>query len=173
MKTKIIFILGILVLFSTGVFAQTDQASAAVQSFYKFHRSRSDVFDTRQVALRKPWFSSDLNGLFQYELKREKAFFKKNPNEKPFFGDGFPFQPLDECYKAGKSINNLYKVGATALQDQKAVVEVQFYAPKVCGGYLIDSYKVELVKNNGKWLINDWVYPDGQTLIADLKRKEY
>ena len=173
MKTKIIFILCILVLFSLNALAQTNNASAAVESFYKFHRSRSDIFNARQVALRKTWFSTNLNGLFQYELKRENEFFKKNPTEKPFFGDGFPFQPYDECFKAGKSYKNAYKVGTAAVQAQKAVVEVQFYTPKVCGGKLIDTYKVELVKSKGKWLINDWVYPDGRTLIEDLKRKDY
>src|SRR4051812_23640457 len=119
MKTKIIFILGILVSLSSGGFFQTNLPTTTVESFFKFYRSRADVFNSREVGLRKGWFSAELNRLFQYELKREGQFEKTNPNEKPAFGDGFPFQPYDECYKNNRSYKNAVKVGPASLKDSK------------------------------------------------------
>ena len=148
-------------------------ASAVVQSFYKFHRARSGIFNSSEVNLRKKWFSGDLNKLFVNELKREKEFLKANPTDKPHLGDGFPFQPYDECARTGKAIKNPYKIGAAAVNGNKAIVEVKFYNPKACGGELIETYKVELVKSKGIWLINDWLYSDGKTLTEDLKRTDY
>ncbi len=173
MKTKIIFLSIILVLLSTNIFAQKQEASAVVQSFYKFHLSRSGIFDAGEVKARKKWFTDDLNKLFQTELQREKEYLKANPTDKPHFGDGFPFQSLDECESAGKLIKNTYQVGAATVKGEQATVEVKFYQPKECGSDLIDTYKVELVKNKGKWLIDDWLYSDAKTLTEDLKRTNY
>lgn len=64
-------------------------------------------------------------------------------------------------------------VNAATVQGDKATVEVKFYSPKECGGKLIDTYKVELVKSKGKWLIDDWLYSDAKTLTEDLKRTNY
>ena len=122
---------------------------------------------------RKKWFTDDLNKLFQTELKREKEYLKVNPTDKPHFGDGFSFQSLDECESAGKSIKNTYQIGAATVKGEQATVEVKFYKPKECGGDLIDTYKVELVKTKEKWLIDDWLYSDAKTLTEDLKRTNY
>jgi len=173
MKTKIFFLVSVLVLLSTEVHAQKQDASAAVQSFYKFHLSRSDIFNADEVKARKKWFTDGLNKLFQTELQREKEYLRANPTNKPHFGDGFPFQSRDECESAGKSIKNNYQVGAATVKSGRATVEVKFYQPKECGGELIDIYKVELVKSKGKWLIDDWLYSDAKTLTEDLKRAVY
>ncbi len=163
----------ILVLLSTSIFAQKQDASAMVQSFYKFHLSRSGIFNTGEVKARKKWFTYDLNKLFQTELQREKEHLKVNPTDKPHFGDGFPFQPFEECERAGKLIKNTYQVGAATVKGEQATVEVKFYKPKECGSDLIDTYKVELVKTKEKWLIDDWLYSDAKTLTEDLKRTNY
>jgi len=173
MKIKIFFISIILILLATSIFAQKQDATATVQSFYKFHLSRSGIFNASEVKARKKWFTADLNQLFQIELQREKEYLKTNPTDKPHFGDGFPFQSLDECDTAGKLNKNTYQVGAATIKGEKATVEVKFYNPKECGGDLIDTYKVELVKSKGKWLIDDWLYSDAKTLIEDLKRTNY
>lgn len=173
MKSKIIFLSIILVLFSANVFAQKQNASAVVGAFYKFHLARSGIFKSSEVNLYKKWFSVDLNKLFQNELKREKEYLKQNPTDKPHFGDGFPFQPYEECEKSGKSYKNIYKIGTETIRKSIAVVEVKFYNPKVCGGELIETYKVELTNSKGVWLINDWIYSDGKRLTEDLKREEY
>ena len=78
----------ILLLLSVNVFAQKQSASAVVGAFYKFHWIRSGIFNAKEV---------DLYKLFQNELKCKKEYLKQNPTDKLFYGDGFPFQPLDEC----------------------------------------------------------------------------
>ncbi|MDQ3062770.1 MAG: hypothetical protein M3R14_07910 [Acidobacteriota bacterium] len=173
MKIRIIFLSIILVLLSMNISAQKQDASAVVQSFYKFHLSGSGIFNAGEIKARKKWFSDNLNKLFQTELQREKEYLKANPTDKPHFGDGFPFQSLDECESAGKLIKNSYMVNAATIHGDKATVEVKFYSPKECGGKLIDTYKVELVKSKGKWLIDDWLYSDAKTLTEDLKRTNY
>lgn len=173
MKIKTIFLFIVLVLLWSEAFAQKQDAAAFVESFYKFHLSRSGAVDAGEIKARQKWFSSGLNKLFQTELQRGKAYLKANPTDKPHFGDGFPFQPYEECSKNGKSYKNTYKVGAPKSQGNKATIEVKFYMPKQCGGDLIDTYKVELVKNKAIWLINDWLYADATTLTEDLRRTDY
>ena len=75
-------------LLSANIFAQKQSASAALEPFYKFYRARSGIFNAKEV---------DLYKLFQNELKCKKEYLKQNPTDKLFYGDGFPFQPLDEC----------------------------------------------------------------------------
>ncbi len=173
MKNKFIFLLIILVLFSANTFAQKQNAAAFVESFYKFQRARSGIFNAAEVNAHKRWFSAELNKLLQNELKREKEYLKKNPTNKPAFGDGLTFEPLDECYKMGKFYNHLYKIGAPTVNGNKTIVEIKFSNPKVCGGDFVDTYKVELLKNKGVWLINDFIYSDGKSLSGELKRTEY
>jgi len=173
MKIKIIFLSIILILLSTSIFAQKQDATVAVQSFYKFHLLRSGVFNASEVKARQKWFTDDLNRLFQNELQREKEFLKANPTDKPHFGDGFPFQPYEECSKNEKLIKNTYTIGAATVKGDNATVEVKFFQPKECGGDLIDTYKVLLMKSKGKWLINDWLYSDAKALTEDLNRSEY
>ncbi len=173
MKTKIIVLSIILLLPLTNVFAQKQSVSAQVDSFYKFYRARSDAFNSGDVNLYKKWFSAGLTKLFQNELKREREFLKKNPTDKPHFGDGFPFIPPDECYKMGKFYKHNYRLGSETIRKGIAVVEVKFYNQKVCGGDFIETYKVELIKSKGGWLINDFIYADGKRLSEDLKRAEY
>jgi hypothetical protein len=173
MKTKIAFLSIILLVLSANVFAQKQSASAQVAAFYKFHRARSGVFRTSEVAAHKRWFTAELNRLFQNELKREKEFLKQNPTDKPHFGDGFPFLPYEECSSGGKNVKNVLKVGSETIRKSVAVVEVKFSQPKACGGAPIETYKVELLNVKGVWLINDWIFADGKRLSEDLKRTEY
>lgn len=162
-----------LLLCSTNIFAQKQTASAFVEAFYKFHRARSGIFNAAEVGAHKKWFSSELNELFQNELKREKEFLKQNPTDKPHFGDGFPFTPYEECSSNGKGVKNVIKTALLKEFKGDSTVEVKFYQPKVCGGELIETYKVELRMNKNGWLIYDWIYPDGKRLTDDLKRTEY
>lgn len=173
MKTKPFFLFVVLIALSTGVFAQKQDAAATVEAFYKFHLARSGVFKASEVKAYRRWFTDDLNRLFQIELQREKEYLKKYPTDKPHFGDGFPFQSLDECDSGGKLIKNTYTVSPATMKNNRATVEVRFSHPKECGGALIDVYKVELVNTKGKWLIDDWLYADAKTLTEDLKRAEY
>src|SRR5690242_13636061 len=86
----------------TLAFAQGSTPRATVETFYRFDRSHSQVFNRRNIDARRQWFSTELYSLFLNELKREAAFVRKNPDEKPYFGDGLPFQPYDETCRAGR-----------------------------------------------------------------------
>ncbi len=155
------------------VSAQKSGAAETVKSFYVFHNLRSGLFSLHEVNLRRKWFTAELYKLFVNELKREDEFTKKNPTEKPHYGDGFPLQPFSECVDGEKVIINTFEVKEISSDPSKATVEVKFYSPEKCERKLIDTYKVELVKVKNSWLINDWIYSDNKRLTDDLKRKDY
>src|SRR3954454_22284024 len=100
MKVRILIIAGVVLLLALSSVAQSPVAT--VNAFYKFDRSHPEVFNRRNIDSRKRWFSKDLYNLFLYELKRESAYLKKTPTDKPYFGDGLPFEPYDETCKAGR-----------------------------------------------------------------------
>lgn len=172
-KSKILLILILISSFALSVSAQKSGAAETVKSFYVFHNLRSGLFSLHEVNLRRKWFTAELYKLFVNELKREDEFTKKNPTEKPHYGDGFPLQPFSECVDGEKVIINTFEVKEISSDPSKATVEVKFYSPEKCERKLIDTYKVELVKVKNSWLINDWIYSDNKRLTDDLKRKDY
>lgn len=177
LKNRFLWLLVIVLILLSSVFAQKQSASEIVQSFYKFHLSRTVIFSLHELKLRKRWLTAELFGLLLIELKREDEFIRKNPNHKPHFGDGFPFQPFEECVIEEKIIRNLYQIKEISSDKNKAIVEVSFFVPKECEEQteknLIDIYKIELLKTKNTWLINDWIYSDGSRLSKDLKREKY
>lgn len=176
-KGNYLLLFGLMLLISMSVFAQKQSASETVQSFYKFHLSRSGLFSLHEVKLRQRWFTSELNRLLLFELKREDEFTRKHPDEKPHFGDGFPFEPLEECVVGEKIIRNLYQTKEISVDSKRAVVEIKFFMPKECQSEkedsLIDTLKIELLKTKNSWLINNWIYSDESKLSDDLKREKY
>lgn len=158
-------------------FAQKQTAAETVQSFYKFHLSRVVIFSLHELKLRKRWFTNELYQMLLFELKREDEFTRKNSSDKPHFGDGFPFQPFEECVIDEKIIRNLYQVNEISSDANIAVVEVRFTVPKECEDQteedLLAIYKIELLKSKNTWLLNDWIYSDGSRLSKDLKREKY
>lgn len=166
-------------MFSVNILAQKQSPKEFVQEFYKFHRSLSNTSFAEEVDAHKKWFTPKLNQLLQYELKREAEYLKEYPTNKPFFGEGLPFVPLEECYRNDKNIKNILRIGTVTTRKNVTTVKVSFYQPKVCEGYFIHGYKIELVKNKGSWLINDLIFLDDETgkedsrLTDDLKREKY
>ncbi len=173
MRTKTICISIALLVFSAVCPAQIQKPSGIVRSFYKFHLAASGTFNAAAIKTRRRWFSADLNMLFHNELKRQKAYLKINPTDKPHFGDGFPFQPFEECSQGGRAYKNTYIVIDKRTARNTATVEIKFYGPKKCGGKLIDTYEIEMIKTSSSWLINDWIYSNGETLTSELKRADY
>ena len=171
-KAGLITILLILT-FTLSVFAQKQGAVETVKSFYVFHNSRSGIFSLHEVRLLRKWFTVELYNLFLNELKREDEYIRKNPTDKPHYGDGFPLQPFSECVEGETVIINTFEAKEISADASKATVEVKFYSPEKCKKELIDTYKVELVKTKKIWLINDWIYSDNKRLADDLKRKDY
>jgi hypothetical protein len=174
---------------SLSTLAQTksdkQQAGEIVGEFYKFHRWRGTDFSVREINLRKKWFTVKLYKLFLFELKREKEYLKKNPTNKPVFGEGLKFEPWEECLADGKFYRNWYRIGKSSVDKNKAVVAVAFYNPQKCENRnLISEHSVELTKSKDKWLISDFIFPSRGPgrfaaypltgrLTEMLERKEY
>ncbi len=172
-KRHFLIIFALVLVGATNALAQNKSASETVRDFYKFHLSTSENFDGRTLRLHKKWFSPKLNNLLFGELKQTKEYLKENPNDKPFFGDGFSLEPLDECLANGKITRNWYSIGKSSIDGNKAKVSIKFFSPPACGNKLVDRYQVKLLKINGKWLIDDFVYDAKNSLTKELKRKHY
>ena len=161
MKTKIIFLSIVLVLLSSGAYAQKQDASAAVQAFYKFHFANENIFNEKAVGLRRRFLTPRLQRLFDAELRRQKIYLKKYPDNKPYF-EGLSFEPIEFC-------ENDYSVGETKGSGSKATVKVNFvYGKSSCeasDGTKI-FYKISLLRIGGKWLIDNVIYDDGKTLVG-------
>jgi len=176
-KHNYLLFFGLLLFFGMTVYAQNKGASETVKSFYKFHLSRSGIFSLHEVKIRKRWFTGELYRLLLFELTREDEFTRKNPSEKPFFGDGFPFEPLEECVVNEKIVPNVYEIREVSATTNKAIIEIKFFVPKECEDQveekLLDSYQLELLKIRNIWQINDWIYRDQEKLSTTLKREKY
>ena len=86
-RVKITFLLIMTAALSANSYAQKQDASAAVKSFYQFHFSHDDAFGEKEVLRRRRFFTSKLQRLFNTELKRQKKFLEKYPDNKPFLKD--------------------------------------------------------------------------------------
>ena len=155
--------------------AQIPTPKAVVDSFYKFDRANSQVFNRANLDARKAWFSPELYKLFENELKREAEYLKANPSEKPFFGDGMPFQPLDETCKVGTTeVRRSLVVKQEFQRTAHAAVTATFAYPKTCkdGGEPV-VYTIGLIKSNGRWVIDNVNYGEDTSLKERLQRTEY
>lgn len=155
-------------------FAQSTP-KAVVDAFYKFDRSHSQVFTRRNLEARKAWFSTELYSLFQNELRREAAYLKKNPTDKPYFGDGWPFQPNDETCRIGsRDVRRTLRVKQEFQRGNRAAATATFAYPKSCtdGGDPI-VYTIGLIRSRGVWVIDDVNYGEDTTLKQRLRRKDY
>ncbi|HEV8593617.1 MAG TPA: hypothetical protein VGQ55_16040, partial [Pyrinomonadaceae bacterium] len=122
---------------------------------------------------RKRWLSPSFYQLFLNELEKETQYLKKHPTDKGYFGDGFPFRPLGEYFRAnGKTCNFTYRIGRAVVRSNKASVNVDFfYLPNQCNNRNI--YKLKLLRTSRGWKIDDLIYSDGSTLVADMKEHRY
>jgi len=156
---------------STAALAQSPEA--VVKGFYQFERSHSQTLNRRYVDARKQWFSKELYNLFLYELKREAAYLKKNPGDKPYF-DGSPFLPIDEvCKIGGQNVHRTFVVKPADMMADRAVVTASFPFPKPCKDTDASTYTIGLTKQAGRWMIDDVNYGEDRTLKQDLNRKDY
>lgn len=173
-RSRIVVCLMLLTAASTNVATQNLGPKGAVTAFYEFDRSHSQVFNRRNIVARKQWLSTELYELLVNELAREKAYLAKNSTDKPHYGDGLPFQPLDEtCELNGKSYRRAISYGQVTVKGDLANVDVYFKYPNGCN--LPDIlYAVNMSKERGRWVIDDIRYiADNASLVEDLNRKEY
>lgn len=173
MKAKFISIAFILVVTTAGVFAQTSGPADTVRAFYKYSNARSSTFNKRHLESRKQWYTPALYKAFLAQLREDQAYLKKNPTDKPYFGDGLDFRPLDEpCEANGKSYRRSQSISRISTGKTRSYVDVKFAYPNTCGIEPV-YYRVNLQKINGKWLIADWTYSDGSTIMRDMRKNNY
>lgn len=174
-KYKLIILSALLLTaFASVLQAQQSSPKAAMISFNKFDRSHSQTFTRQNIESRKRWFSAELYKLFLNELKREAVYIKTNPTDKPHFGDGLPFQPLDEpCTLNGKSYKRQLTYGQITIKGDAGNVDVHYKYPKGCN--LPDIlYAFNMEKEKRGWVISDIRYfPGDKSLVEDLNRTMY
>jgi hypothetical protein len=156
-----------------GAAAAQTEPKGVVEAFYKFDGSHGQVFNRRNIDARKRWMTDVLYLQFQNELQRQREYVRRNPTDKPHFGDGLPFRPLDETCTVGRRMYRMsYTVGRASMRASNATVPVTFSYPRGCN-LPSTKYMVRLRRVKGSWLINDLEYQDGSTLLADLMRATY
>lgn len=172
-KSKMPFAPIMFAFFALISFTQTNTPVAAVTSFCKFDRSHSQTFNRRSVDRLKPWLSNSFYRLFLKHLSLQDAYLKQHRNDKPYFGDGLSFMPYDEaCESGGKSYRRNYSVTNDSARRGSATVNVGFFYPKRCHLPSI-VYKIKLVREGSFWRIDDIIFEDGKSFVADLKRFRY
>lgn len=151
--------------------AQTGTPKAALEAFYKYDRSHSQTFNRANINARKQWFSTELYTLLINELKRDAEYLKKNPGDKPYFGDGLPFRPLKEECEAGKGRRLTIKQDFQ--KGDRAAAIATFAYPKPCKEADPVVYTIGLIKSGSRWVIDDVNYGEDTTVKQRLGRKEY
>jgi hypothetical protein len=151
--------------------AQTATPKSVLEAFYKYDRSHSQDFNRANINARKQWFTNELYSLLINELKRDAEYLRKNPGDKPYFGDGLPFQPLQENCEAGKG--RVLIIKQDFLKGDRAVELAGFKYPKPCKDPDPVVYTIGMFKVGGKWVIDDINYGEDTTLTQRLSRKEY
>lgn len=152
-------------------FGQAASPKQTVTAFYKYDVTHSQLITRRSVDARRRWLSDNLYRLFLEEIAYEKEQLRKNPTDKPYFGDGFPFQPYREtCFvrRSGRKYNWTHHIGKETISGTKASVRVSFDYPAVCKDEPT-IYIIKLSRVRGIWRIDDLLYPGGSTLAASMK----
>lgn len=174
LKQKYFAFITVILAVSGTAAAQSSTPLATVKSFYAFDGKHSQTFNRTSIDARRKWLSAELYQLFLNEIKREKEYLKNNPTDKPHFGDGLPFQPLDEpCRLNGKNYRRSISYGTVTVKGDLGNVGVKFKYPKGCSIPDI-LYALNMEKEKGRWVISDIRYFPGDTsLVEELNRKEY
>ena len=172
---RLFLLLAFVIIAAHAVPAQGLGPAETVRAFYKLSNARSSIFNRRHIEVRKSWYTPDLQKAFLAQLLEDEEYLKANPTDKPHFGDGLTFRPLDEpCDVGERSYKRIQSIGRTEINRLRAEVEVKFAYPQACTLKLAPIvYRVNLQKIGGKWLIADWTYDDGSTLVGDIKKDNY
>jgi hypothetical protein len=154
--------------------AQSNRPIDAVKSFYAYDRTHSQFFSRGAIDARKKWFSDALYKLFLFELKRQREFLRKHPNEKTFFGEGLPFKPYDEICKVGRmDLHKEISFRPDAEDRDIATVLVIFAFPSPCKEPDKTEYTFQMIRSPAGWVIDNVNYGPDSNLVNDLKRKDY
>jgi len=167
-RDKFFSITFLILLLAAAAFSQIRGPAETVTAFYKYSNARSTIFDRRHIESRKQWYTPEFYTAFRTLLRKDQGQLKKHPTDKPFFGDGLDFRPLNEaCDVNGKQYYRRRSIGRTIIKKNRADVDVRFAYPKSCTIEPI-VWRIRLWKVSGKWLIADQIYEDGSTLTKDM-----
>ena len=149
--------------------AQNPSQSATVASFYTYDRTHSQVLSGSNIDARSKWLTSVFVRELREEEIRERAESKLHPDEKPWFGDGFLFQPSEEYFKEnGVRCRLGSRITGQTQTSKSAVVSVRFAYAKPCEPHG-KTYKLRLTNIRGKWLVNDIILPDGTSYRGQIR----
>ena len=143
--------------------------TGVVRSFYRFHLARDMNFTRRNVMRRKQWLSPALYRLLLNEFVREKEYGRSHPDESfVSYMEGDPFTSSQEFPTS-------FRIGNSLLTQNKADVKIIFlWSARSSRGRDQRNVQIELIKRNGRWLIDNVIDTDnGGNLVADLKREKY
>ena len=171
---KFLFSFCLLLSMTAAASAQTTGPAETLAKFFAFDRKHSTEFSVQSVESRKAWFSNELYSLLKTELKREAEYLKENPGDKPHFGDGLPFRPLDETCDVGqKKLHKRITFKSGPIRGSRAAITATFAFPRPCETPDKNVYVFSMKRIANRWTIDNVTYDDGSTLVGDLKRKEY
>ena len=173
MRSRSVVLVFFLLLSGISVSAQDLSPSQVVRSFYIYDRAHSQVVNHTTVNARRQWFSDALYKRFRAKVDDTIEYQKQHPDDKPFFGDGFPFTPYEEnCDAGAKSLEPKYHVGKARIRSNTATVPVTVSWPRQCNVPHV-IYNVKLIRSRSGWRIDDLIYDDGSTLTAAMKEHRY
>jgi hypothetical protein len=124
----------------------TSKISDAVTEFYMIHFKNDMGFTEESIVQKKAWFTPDLFQVLLEELRKPA-----DPDLVPTI-DGDPFTDTQE-YPAS------FKVGPVTVDNGRADVVVYFSSANPDR-----IVHVVLKKEGGDWLIDDFLYDNGETL---------
>ena len=146
---------------------QCSQASDVVKEFYSYHfgNDKEMGFLRENVAKKDKFFTPEFNKLMSYEFDREDKFVKENPNEVPFMS-GDPFTNSSEYPTS-------FRVGNCRLEEPNRIIVQVLMLWKSENHEEQREMNVEVVKQREKWLINDFVDENKESLRQVFNREKY
>lgn len=160
--------IGVLFVFGIGIAAAQD-ATEVTDNFYATIADLNvrGLPDKEQLKELSPFLSSQIVTLIKRDQKKQAAFIKKHPDEKPPWAEGDLFSSLFE----GRTS---YQIGKTRTKGSTREVDVYLH-------FVADTDKVKwtdtavLRREGSKWVISNilfkgnWQFKSGNSLLNALK----
>ena len=149
--------------------AQTSEArrvTAAADSFYRMHVAHFGFPLEPDLRRLRPYVSPALNSLLANEVRRMRAWSRRNPDEKPpVIEDLFVCNNADAPQK--------FSVGGVKVEGSRANATVKFVYEE--GGRVVQTCDVNatFVRLKRRWLLDNVAWPGSADLRTLLSRKDY
>ncbi len=144
----------------------TRAVSAAADSFYRMHVAHFGFPLEPDLKRLRPYLSPSLNSLLANEVRRMRAWSKRNPDEKPpVIEDLFVCNNADTPRK--------FSVEGVKVEGDRGHATVKF--EYVEGGRVVQTCAVEatFVRLKRKWLLDNVSWPGSADLRKLLSREDY